>query len=295
MDHWEDDRVLAEIDPLSDLVALWTAGDPEELWQALVLQPGRSTTDHWSAVGLLRQHHGNGTPGALATALLLCTDRRWDRCTHRLVAGIVDSSILGEDDLDEMAACFLWSDRYHYEYPVGWIGTRWIGIDLDGGEGAVSPPVIHLDPLTPVPVERSIAPPLRRWAAARVLRAEPGVFDKIRARSAELATRDGGAVVSGMLDAVDVLDDGVARKAIDLGLGWSHASVRLVALDRLAAIDPEAARRRAAGDSDAKVRNWSPRRARTAAAASPKDRRPEREKELARRDRLAGQAELFPE
>lgn len=295
MDHWDDNRVLAEIDPLSDLVALWTASNPEELWQALVLQPGRSTTDYWSAVGLLRRHHGNGTPGALATTLLLCTDRRWDRCTHRLVAGIVDSSILGKDDLDEMAACFLWSDRYHFEYPVGWIGTRWVGIDLDGGEGAVSPPVIHLDPLTPVPVERSIAPPLRRWAAARVLRAEPSVFDAIRARSAEFATRDGGAVVLGMLDAVDVLDDGVARQAIDLGLGWSHASVRLVALDRLAAIDPEAARRRAAGDSDAKVRNWSPRRARTAAAASPEDRRPEREKELARRDRLDGQAELFPE
>ncbi|MHB8398609.1 MAG: hypothetical protein ACYDCI_06705 [Candidatus Limnocylindrales bacterium] len=30
MDHRDDDRVLAEVDPLSDLVALWTAGDPEE-------------------------------------------------------------------------------------------------------------------------------------------------------------------------------------------------------------------------------------------------------------------------
>ena len=55
MDHWKDDPVRAEIDPVSDLVALWTASNPEELWQALVVQPGRSTTDHWSAVGLLRQ------------------------------------------------------------------------------------------------------------------------------------------------------------------------------------------------------------------------------------------------
>jgi hypothetical protein len=295
MDQWDDNRVPAEIDPLSDLVALWTASNPEELWRALVLQSGRSTTDYWSAVGLLRRHHRDGTPGALATTLLLCTNRRWDRRTRRLIAGIVDTSILGKDDLDELATCFLWSDRYRFEYPVGWIGTRWVGIDVDGGEGAVSPQVMHLDPRTPVPVERSIAPPLRRWAAARVLRTEPGVFDAIRARAAELATRDGGAVVSGMLDAVDVLDDGVARKAIDLGLGWTRASVRLVALDLLAAIDPEAARRRAAGDSDAKVRNWSHRRARTAAAASPEDRRREREKERASRDRLDGQAELFPE
>lgn len=104
-----------------------------------------------------------------------------------------------------------------------------------------------------------------------------------------------GAVVSGILDAVEVLDVGVARKAIDLGLGWKRASVRLVAFDLLAAIDPDAARRRAVGDADAKVRTWSPRRARTAASASPEDRRPEREKERARRDRLDGQSELFPE
>lgn len=51
-----------------------------------------------------------------------------------------------------------------------------------------------------------------------------------------------GAVVSGILDAVEVLDVGVARKAIDFGSSWKRASVRLVALELLAAIDPDAAR-----------------------------------------------------
>lgn len=294
MDHWADDPARTEFDPLNGLVALWTASNPEELWRALVLQPGESSTDDWEAVDLLRRHHGDGTLGALRTALLLCTDRRWDRCTHRLIAGIVATSILGKDDLDELAACFLWSDRYRFEYPVGWIGTEWVGIDVDGG-GAVSPRVMHLDPSTPVPVERSIRPPLRRWAAARALRTDPSIFDAVSARAAGLGAMQGGAVVSGLLDAVDVLDDDVARTAIDLGLGWKRASVRLVALDLLTAIDPEAARRRAGGDADNKVRNWSPRRARTDAATSPKDRRSEQEKARARRDRLDGQAELFPE
>jgi hypothetical protein len=157
MDHWADDPARTEFDPLNGLVALWTASNPEELWRALVLQPGESSTDDWEAVDLLRRHHGDGTLGALRTALLLCTDRRWDRCTHRLIAGIVATSILGKDDLDELAACFLWSDRYRFEYPVGWIGTEWVGVDVDGG-GAVSPRVMHLDPSTPVPVDRTIRP-----------------------------------------------------------------------------------------------------------------------------------------
>lgn len=295
MDHWDDDPSWSEIDPLSDLVALWTADNPEELWRALVLQPGESTTDDWAAVDILRRHHGDGTPGALRTALLLCTDRRWERCTHRLIAGIVATSILGKDDRDALAACFLWSDRYRFEYPAGWLGTIRVDIDMYGDERAVSPRIVHLDPSTPVPAERSIASPLRRWAAAWVLRTDPSMFDAVSVRAVELGAIDGGAVLSGLLDAVDVLDGDGARTAIDLGLGWKRASVRLVALDLLTAIDPEAARRRAAGDADAKVRNWSPRRPRTAAATSPQGRRLQREKERARRDRLDGQAELFPE
>ncbi|MDP2349635.1 MAG: hypothetical protein Q8M74_00580, partial [Chloroflexota bacterium] len=80
MDRWDDEPVRAEIDPLTDLVGLWTASDPEELWRALVMYSDRPATDHWLAVRLVRHHHLDGTPGALTTALLLCTDHRWDRC-----------------------------------------------------------------------------------------------------------------------------------------------------------------------------------------------------------------------
>ncbi len=283
MDHWDDHPDRTEIDPLTDLVGLWTANDPEELWRALVLYSDRSTTDHWLAVRLFRRHHADGTPGALTTASLLCTDHRWDRCTARLIAGIAEASLLSEDDLDELAARFLWSDRFRFEYPVSWIGTEWVSIDVTRGGGAVSGPIVHLDPTTPVPTERSIPPPLRRWSARRVLRADPSSFDAIRDRAAALATRDGGAVISGMLDAVEVLSRDVARQAIDLGLGWPHGSVRLLALDLLAAVDPEGAGRRAAADPDAKVRKWTPRRARTRdASVRDADRRPGKEKTRSR-------------
>ena len=296
MDPWDDDPDQAEIDPLTDLVGLSTASDPEELWRALVMQSGRSTTDPWQAVRLFRRHHADGTPGALTTALLLCTDHRWDRCTAGLIAGIADASVLSEDDLDELAARFLWSDRFRFEYPVSWIGLEWVSVDVTGDDGAVGKHVMHLDPSTPVPTERSIPPPLRRWSARRVLRADPSCFDTIRNRATELGSRDGSAVMSGLLDAVEVLGHDVARHAVDLGLGWPNGPVRLLALDLLAAVDPEGARRRAAADPDAKIRKWTPGRTRKGhASIGDGDRRPGQEKTRDHRPPEGDQAELFPE
>jgi triacylglycerol esterase/lipase EstA (alpha/beta hydrolase family) len=74
MDRRDMDLDRAELAPLGDLVALWTATNPEGLWQAIVVHGGGSTTDHWLAVRLFRRHHEDGAPGALTTALLLCTD-----------------------------------------------------------------------------------------------------------------------------------------------------------------------------------------------------------------------------
>ncbi len=123
------------------------------------------------------------------------------------------------------------------------------------------------DPDTPVPSERSIAPALRRWAAARVLRTDPGTFDAVRVRARELDVLGRGAVVSGILDAIEALDEGSAREAIELGLSWARGSVRLLALGLLAVHDPQAARNRAATDPDKKVRGWTPRRPRGSPAS----------------------------
>ncbi|HYV01310.1 MAG TPA: hypothetical protein VEM93_03085 [Actinomycetota bacterium] len=295
MDEWNHDNFDPGEAPLADLAALWTARDPDELWRALVAHPGRSTTQHWEAVALFRRHHQDGSPEALTTAQLLCTDRRWHRCTARLIAGIAGASILGEDGLDELAGCFLWSDRFRFQYPVSWIGTEWVTIDLDGENEAAERSVEHLDPDTPVSSNRRIAPPLRRWATDRVLRADPGTFDAVRARALELEPRDGAAVVSGMLDATPALDEEVGRQAIDLGLEWRWGSVRLLALDLLAAHDPEAARARAAADPDTRVRAWMPPRPRDEVASSPRaDPRPTTEERGHPAPRTA-QATLFPE
>ncbi len=77
--------------------------------------------------------------------------------------------------------------------------------------------------------------------------------------------------------------------AIELGLSWPRGSVRLLALDVLAAIDPEDASRRAATDPDRKVRAWSPTRLSRRAEPGPDGG------EAGRHDPLGAQAELFPE
>ena len=127
---------------------------------------------------------------------------------------------------------------------------------------------MRIEPDSPVSIERQIAPPLRRWAAAADLRRDPRRLAALAGRALELESRDGAAVMAGVLDAIEVLDDRTARRAIELGLDWPRGSVRIQALDLLAAFDAELARSLAAVDPDAKVRRSISRRARRDALAS---------------------------
>lgn len=267
-DRRDTDQELGEYGPLEDLIALHTAASVEDLWRTLILGPGLRYGQLFEAVGLLQRHHGNGEPDALDTALLLCTDRRWDGESGRLVTALVETGILGDADIGELIECFLWSDRYRVAYPAAWVSPEWIEIDLGNGPEAGGSRLVHIDPDSPVPVERPIVPPLRRWAAAADLRRDPRKLTALTGRALELDSRHGAAVMAGILDAIDVLDRGSARQVIERGLGWPRGSVRVQALDLLAAFDAELARARAAVDPDAKVRSWIARRARRDAAGA---------------------------
>lgn len=266
--HMDADDELGEYGPLEDLITLHTAASVEDLWRTLILGPDLRYGQLFEAVGLFKRHHGNGEPEALSTALLLCTDRRWDAESGRLVAALVATDILGDADISELIECFLWSDRYRVTYPAAWVSPEWLEIDLGNGPETLGSRLVHVDPDSPVPVERPIAPPLRRWAAAADLRRDPRRWTTLTGRALELDSRQGTAVMAGILDAVDVLDHRTARQAIDRGLGWPRGSVRVQALDLLAGVDAELARARAAVDPDAKVRAWISRRARRDALAA---------------------------
>jgi hypothetical protein len=133
------------------------------------------------------------------------------------------------------------------------VSPQWIEIDVDDGHSVSV--AVDEDTLAHhrVPVE----PPLRRWAAGRALRSTPARLDELVVAAELLEPRARGAVIHGLLDAADVLDEPRRRDLIDRGLRASGASPRRAALDRLCELDgPETARRRALRDPNATVRSW---------------------------------------
>ena len=89
-----------------ELVAI---DDAEELCRRLLASPWGwgSSTRHAEAVELLANVRGTGELPTSFVALMLCTCRRWDRVTMRLIAAIQDSRLLDGAALDELAESFL--------------------------------------------------------------------------------------------------------------------------------------------------------------------------------------------
>jgi len=211
-----------------------------------------SSTRHTEAVEVLANVQGTGELPMSFVALMLCTCRRWDRVTGRLIAAIADSGLLDSTGLDELAASFLTHEQV-IAYPLAWVSPQWLEIGLDDGHGRTD----TVDEETLGHHRVDVEPPLRRWAAGRALRAAPAQLQELL-RAAELfAPRDRSAVIHGLLDAAEVLDEPRRRGLIDRGLNASGASVRRTALDRLSELDgPDEAGRRARSDSNATVRKW---------------------------------------
>ena len=234
-----------------ELVAI---DDAEELCRRLLASPAgwRRSTRHAEAVELLAGVHGTGELPMSFVALMLCTCRRWDRVTSRLIAAVEASGLLDSAALDELAESFL-SHEQVIAYPLAWVSPQWLEIDLDDGHGRIGTVEENTLAHHRVPVE----PPLRRWAAGRALRSVPARLEELL-RAAELfKPRERAALIHGLLDAAEALDEPRRRRLIDRGLNASGASVRRTALDRLCELDgPETARRRALSDPNAAVRQW---------------------------------------
>jgi hypothetical protein len=82
---------------------------------------GSSSKFAWAAfdaVSLLRGLRGGTLPGSLV-ALLLCTCRRWDRVTAKLIAAIEERGVLSGPDLDDLAESLV-SDEVVAVFPLAW-------------------------------------------------------------------------------------------------------------------------------------------------------------------------------
>jgi len=111
-------------------------GDAEELCRRLLASPwgwGRST-GHQEAVELLAGVTGTSDLPPVFVALLICTCRRWDRVTARLITALEHSELLDAADLDELAEVLL-SDEHVIPYPLAWVSPEWLAVELHDASG----------------------------------------------------------------------------------------------------------------------------------------------------------------
>lgn len=233
--------------------------DADELCRRLVAAPWgwRSSTRHMEGVALLAQVHGTGELPDSFVALLLCACRRWRRVTARLIAAIEDCGLLGDVQLDELAESLLCQESV-VSYPLSWISPQALEIDVEAGSSRAL--IADEDALALAQHRLSLAPPLRRWAAHRALNTDPARLDDLLRRAETFAPRHRAALIHGVLDAADALDESGRRAVVDVGLQTAQTGVRRTALDRLCELDgPVPALRRARADNNACVRTWQPR------------------------------------
>lgn len=240
-------------DAVEELAAI---NDADELCRLLLGNPSRwgRSTRHADAVELLTRVHGTGELPFSLAVLLVCTCRRWDRVTAKLIAAIHDSGLLENAELDELADAFLAEDHV-ISYPLAWASPQWLEIDLHNGTARTytvtedTPAKHHVRP----------EPPLRRWAARQALQSDPARLTELLSTAERLEPRHRDAAIHGLLDATDALDEPPRRTVVARGLRAAHGSVRIAALELLCELDgPEPARRLAAADPNAQVRKWRP-------------------------------------
>jgi hypothetical protein len=243
----DEDPAIAELSAIEDA---------DELCRRLLQSPlgWRSSSRCAEAVDLLASVRGTGTLPDAFLAMLLCTCDRWGRVTAKLIAAIDGSGILTGVDLDELAESFL-SEEVVIEYPFLWACPQ--GLDL--GSSDKGAPGFVVDDNTMAKTRRRPEPPLRRWAAARALRHDPGRLDDLLASTGALPPRHRGAALQGLLDAADAVEEGDRRRLVRRGLRCSVGSVRRCALDLLCELDgADAALQRARADANRAVRAWRP-------------------------------------
>jgi hypothetical protein len=124
-------RIESYGDPAMEELA--AARDFDELCRLLVQSPWGwgSSARHGEAVSLLCGLRGGTLPGSLV-ALLLCTCRRWDRVTVKLIAAVEDCGVLSGPDLDELAESLL-SDQVVAAFPLAWISGQWLELGTADG------------------------------------------------------------------------------------------------------------------------------------------------------------------
>jgi hypothetical protein len=229
--------------------------DALSLWRRLVSGAIGRPLPPGVAVDAFRRLHRDGEPGAFDSALLLCTDWRWHRVSAKVIAGVVDSGILDDDDQDRLADVLLWDEQVRYRHPFWWLGTTFDEYYLDSPRPGRT---IRVDPNTPTIAHRNVWPPLRAWAAGRVLMRHRASAGDVLDHARSLPARDAAAAVTGAVRVVDHIDPDQARTVLNTALAWGHKVPRKAALERLLASgEDNLVQTLTDNDPDASIRRWA--------------------------------------
>lgn len=165
---------MADRDDLgAEFFDLWTAETSDDLRRVLVLHsPMRSSADAFEPYALLSKHHKVDPSSTAVTAMLMVTDIRWRGGAGNLIRRIEQSGMVDDGPLDLLAEAFLAAgDALFWEVPDEWFGVEiLIAIDeadqefVEGEED---------DDERPTVARRQVYPPLRRWAAGRLVGRDP--------------------------------------------------------------------------------------------------------------------------
>jgi hypothetical protein len=221
--------------PVDDLVALHTANDAGELHRRLLCfgDGGGNKADAFEPWCLLHKFHKDDPEGAVVTALLLLTDGRWRNATGRLVRRIEESGLVPDDQLDLLAQTFLAAGaQVYWEAPGDWFDGPAIVLDADSRDVV---DVIEHDERCdtddgPVVFARRVRPPLRRWAAAHAVRADPSCWGTLVQRARQVEPRNGAAIIHGLVDGIDLLSPVAREFVLDLAENWPHRKLRDAAI-----------------------------------------------------------------
>lgn len=251
-------------DFFADFADLWTAETADDLHRVLALQqPFRSSADWFEPYSLLARHHRSEPHTSPVTAALLLTDMRWRKGVGRLVRRVAKSGIIDAADLDVLARTFVAAgDHVYWEVPESWFGNEWTEVYLDGDAAAANDTASGDDQVFDderVVVTRRIHPPLRRWAVAHLVARDPSEWGPLLVNARDRSSRDGAAMMRGLLDGLDLVPDATRRMIVDVGVDWPQAGVRKHALEWLADLgDRRLAHDRALQDTSARIREWAP-------------------------------------
>jgi hypothetical protein len=235
IERGETDRMddLEEWTPLHELAAFFEAAGPHEFHRMLVTLPPvpGNTGDTFLPWCLFHKFHEGQPEGAATTAMLLVTDRRWRTATGRLIGRIAESGLVPAEHLDLLAQTFLAAGRHVYwELPAEWFDGP--GIVIEGADTEPDAPdegSAAEESDRPVVAAREIRPPVRRWAAERLVRADPAMWGAMVARARELDSKNGPAVLRGVLDAIDTLPEPARKLILTLCADWPNHDVRKAA------------------------------------------------------------------